>query len=360
MRVPDRESVAALTGQVPVRDALGENGRAALMEWLAAARRQPPDPLLMKVLAGAGAWLASLFIVAFTLTALIVDEQWGAIVSGVVLLVASAPLMRNEQSVFLRQMALAFAMAGDLLVIVGATFLHDGALTDVMLVAAVVQLVVAAVAWFFLDHPAFRFAAALAFFGFATAWLIGKQHAVLIHVLFAAELLAGALWFRAGLSRRFLPLPYAAATAFLVTIAFLELMERTSWLAQEFETFAPMPVAFMLVAAFAALIAWLQGRGQVTRQAGVAGLVVIGVLAWFSTPGVLAALLLLAAAYALADRVLGTGAALFLPWFLYHYYYAMNVTLAQKSAVLIASGVLLLAGFALLGSRGRQKGEAST
>lgn len=346
MRAPDRGKTVALVNNDAVGASLGADAKAAFMQWLDAAPDKPPEPLLMKVLAGVGAWVASLFIVAFTLSTMVLDETWGAIVSGVALMAVSIPLLRDEGSVFLRQMALAFALAGNSLVVFGLA-IDTERFAAAILAAAITQVAVAAVAWWFVNHSAYRYLAALAGFAFATMWVVEGNHAVIIHLLVAIEVAIAALLFHGGLERRFLPLPYAAATAFLGTLAFNEFTQGSAWFSRE--AVSDLPIAVIVVAAFAALAGYLQSREQVTRTAAIAIVIVAALLAFLSTPGVLAALLLLASAYALADRVLGVGAAVFMPWFLFNYYHAMDVTLASKSLVLIVSGAILLAGFVLLG-----------
>ena len=68
------------------------------------------------------------------------------------------------------------------------------------------------------------------------------------------------------------------------------------------------------------------------------------VMAIISAPGVLLSIILLALGYAKHDRYLTAISMLFLPIFLWLYYYNLDVSLLQKSAILIGSGVALLLG----------------
>lgn len=349
MRMPDRQQMADLIEAAPMRDALGANGREQLLEWLDAIRTRTPDPMLMKVLAGIGAWVASLFIVGFVGASAIFSGEWGWIISGLLLMGGSAPLMQNERSVFLRQMALAFALAGNLMVLAGVAFIGKDGDSDLLLRMCMVQAIIVAVSWEFLNHAAYRFVAAASFFALGAIWCFAEKHAVLIHLLLAAELAIAALIFLPTLARRYMPLVYAGVLAFLGTVGFIEFIQRSAWLSRNTAEIAETPISLMLIVALGTLLARLHANRQVSVIAAVVAFAPMALLGFVTTPGVLAAVLLLATAYASADRVLGVASALFLPWFLFHYYHALDVTLLQKSIVLLITGGVLLAACTALG-----------
>ena len=68
------------------------------------------------------------------------------------------------------------------------------------------------------------------------------------------------------------------------------------------------------------------------------------VLAIISAPGVLLSIILLGLGYTKHDKYLTAIGVLFLPIFLWLYYYNLDVSLLQKSAILVGSGALLLIG----------------
>jgi uncharacterized membrane protein len=106
---------------------------------------------------------------------------------------------------------------------------------------------------------------------------------------------------------------------------------------------AMLPSSVMLAAGVIYMLSRLTGGPQ---QFGKPWLIVAMVatllLGFFTTPGVLVAVGLLIAGYAFGDRALTALAYLFLPCFLVVFYYAMNVSLAQKSGMIAGSGLILL------------------
>jgi uncharacterized membrane protein len=74
-----------------------------------------------------------------------------------------------------------------------------------------------------------------------------------------------------------------------------------------------------------------------------------------STPGVIAAITVLALGFDRRNRILIGLAAVFLVKFSSAYYYSLRMTLLEKSAVLVASGLLLLAARAYVELRSRPR-----
>ena len=80
------------------------------------------------------------------------------------------------------------------------------------------------------------------------------------------------------------------------------------------------------------------GQGRI----GLAGALILG-LASFKAPGVGPAAAILIVGYANADRVLAGLGIFALLGYLSHYYYSLQVTLLEKSGLLVAAGIALLA-----------------
>ncbi|WP_319411201.1 DUF4401 domain-containing protein [uncultured Cohaesibacter sp.] len=112
-------------------------------------------------------------------------------------------------------------------------------------------------------------------------------------------------------------------------------------------------VQITMALALLALILWLAGRrGKLMREPVLATLLGLAALAIFSNAGILLALGLMILGFATHRQghiLLGLLFALF---FGFLYYYLLDLTLLQKSAVLIASGALLLFGSAYIYWRG--------
>lgn len=125
------------------------------------------------------------------------------------------------------------------------------------------------------------------------------------------------------------------------------------------------PTQLLLTLSLLALIVWIgQGRWDMNRKATwfeplavtCAGVILLGLL---SDPGILLALGLLILGYAThrsAHVVLGL---LFAIGFGIRFYYALDLTLLEKSAILVASGLVLLASAGFIYWRGWQQSPES-
>jgi hypothetical protein len=93
--------------------------------------------------------------------------------------------------------------------------------------------------------------------------------------------------------------------------------------------------------------------------AAIAASILLGVLT-LATPGVMAAIAVLALGFDRRNRILIGLAVVFLVKFASAYYYSLRLTLLEKSIVLAASGVVLLAARAYLELRFKPGEEAET
>lgn len=99
----------------------------------------------------------------------------------------------------------------------------------------------------------------------------------------------------------------------------------------------------MLVAVLSLMIKVIFGQGHSWRLSTVLPMaLILLLLALFSTPGILLSLAMILAGYAQYDRIFLTSGILLLPVFIFFYYYHLDVDLMTKSAILVASGGLLL------------------
>ena len=85
-------------------------------------------------------------------------------------------------------------------------------------------------------------------------------------------------------------------------------------------------------------LSWSSGQGRV----GLAGALILGIVS-IKAPGVGPAAAILIVGYANADRVLAGLGIFALLGYLSHYYYSLQATLLEKSALLAAAGIALLA-----------------
>lgn len=152
----------------------------------------------------------------------------------------------------------------------------------------------------------------------------------------AAYLLSG----RAG--RKFLPMAYALVgglvmNVFLLTLEGPELEESSGF------PFV-MVLGLLLAVGLIALTARAAGGRRALRSPRLLA-AMLGTLAcgFFISPGILLGACLLVYGYGHHDRLLTAFGGLVMPVFLFLWYYDMELTLTEKSAVLLGSGLAMLA-----------------
>lgn len=287
---------------------LRDDERERLVEWLQARRGRAEESLLMKVFVGVGAWFAAMFLMVFVVASLTVAEEMGAVLCGAVLLAIAVPMLRKPDAVFLNQMALAFALAGNALLMGGIVFLIDN--SEELLTAVIVQTVIAAATYGIIRHAAYRFVAAGAVYVLVFIWCIDERPLNAVNLLILAQMtLAGWLLLKRQLAARYTPLLYVTAIAIACEILTLNYLTQGWLLGEKLDDLNLLPALVGFAAGLACLV-WRLGAcwKMNTSALGLAVLLVM-LLAGFTSAGVMFGLLLLTAAYMTADRVLAIAAA---------------------------------------------------
>jgi hypothetical protein len=333
-------------------------------------------PWFARAIAGFGAWIATGCLLGFLVVTKIVDGEMSAIIVGAIFVAASVVLRRSAEAdeEFKRQLAFAGSLAGQVLVIVGVLGeWRSAALAGLVALAVSVVLIplVPDQAHRFMSGLISSIAALAAVADLRLAWALGD---------------VGPL---GTISVRGTDLAALAIAALIAYVWRGKILERTRKVAEMLE-----PVGYgMIVGLFAVLLfsslfavaddlvrgsrssrvnAWhlgplttagitaalitlemqifLEQRVRSQREAvvvAVTGTVLLGLLT-LSTPGLIAAVATLTLGFDRRNRILMWLATVFLVKFASVYYYSLRMTLLEKSIVLAASGLLLLAGRAYL------------
>ncbi len=297
------------------------------------------DPIYIRILTGIGAWFAAAFLIPFFVISGIINSGAGAMVCGVLLLVAACTIARLGKGTFLEQLALSLAFAGNILAVVGAAEAFSmNNLTSVLLMHAAV----CALMYPLYPSTTYRFFAPIGLAIMATLWIIEEKVFIFIHGLIAIEmLLAGflLLWRKCPLV--LMPLAYAGAATLPATLLFMNLTQMHLWRTNFNE---PLWLSSLLLSGgLIFLFLRLAGSKRLGEPWIILALVATVLLGIFTTPGILVTIALLIMGRAFADRILSWFAYLFLPCFLIVFYYALHIDLAYKSYVVAGSGLLLLA-----------------
>ncbi|MCY1080983.1 DUF4401 domain-containing protein [Archangium lansingense] len=307
-------------------------------------------PWFVRVLTGFGAWLASCFLIAFISIGVVVGEEVGAIVLGL-LLTGGAVFVRHAGSnVFLTQLALSTGLAGQGLFIGGV-----GALTESEKVAALATIVLQTVLLFVYPDAIQRFLSSL--FGSLALLFLLRTTApgVLVDVaLVGLTVLAHLLFLQQARlqSERWGGLVTPAAFGLVTTLLF-SLVMRTWFhdlygsLFREGATELPVGVLTLGLAVVTMYSAWRVLEETNSNPGGLTGVTTfasLGLMALLTlhTPGIIATIGVLLLGFHRRSVVLLGMAVVFILAFGVGYYYDLQLTLLAKSLALLGSGLVLL------------------
>lgn len=303
-------------------------------------------PLFAKVLAAVGAWLAAWFLLLFLAVSLSFNADSAAwLWIGVVLFGAGLGLQSHIQrdTVFINQFSLALLIVGQILVLFGVFQAIEASSEHYFAVLLLVQLCLSGISCAVSQQFAVRWLAAMAVFGWA--WL------ALPFVLYLLVVLGLLLYLwrptQQGLTVRLQPLAWAVLWALPCGLLASDL--QLLWFLLDSDADRPLllwlftPTQSLLAAAFLINIAqvsqWFKDWSIVQRLLMLCGL---GLLAIFMPASVSAALLLLLLGFA-SDRIsIQVLAVVFLTYALWLLYYTLQLNLAEKSLLMIVTGLLLL------------------
>ncbi len=321
-----------------VRPLLAEGDVDRILDHLRVANASEKEPVYIRILVGIGAWFAALCLILFLAVASLIDSGAGAVLWGGVMLGAAVVPGRWRRGIFVSQLSLAMAIAGNLLVLFGfAEYSGFDEIGVIVFAHAVITLLM----YPLYSNSTYRFLSPTALAALVVFWIVDARVSVWFHGLAAAEIvLVGTLF----LSRRRMPalepLAYSAALMLPVVLLILNLSQAHLWRTDFNEPLWPSNL--ILALGLIILYLYLAGVHHLRDSWMILAVTATLLLGVFTTPGILVAVGLLVMGYAFGDRVLSAFAFLFLPLFLVVFYYALNIDLAYKSAVVAGSGVLLL------------------
>jgi len=185
-------TLGELVNHPEVAPFLREDDGEAITSCIKKRDEAPKDPVYIRILSGIGAWFASLFLIGFLGFSRIITNDGGAIITGVILLATAVFLAKKCTSTFPSQLSLAFAFAGNVMVVGGLMelLLHSHSSGHEMLVLLLSHAVVCTTIYILYPSVVYRFAAPLAFVIIATIWASVEVEAFwVMHLLVAGEML---------------------------------------------------------------------------------------------------------------------------------------------------------------------------
>lgn len=310
------------------------------------------DPILLTLLTGFAAWVASLFLLGFVILGL-QPEETGFLILGAML--AALALMIHHKveraNVFVSQSNLSAMMCAHVMVLFGVLANFDRG--DELLTLAVTQTALCALPLLAFRNPAYQLVSLLLAAGLWTGYAVEMNAPWLFRLLLAVEVTAlgcGVLW-RARRSS----FTYALAIAIGGTLFFLDWVHSIAYMGA-FEE--PLWPTNLILSAFVAVTgAFLLNAEQRKTPTIVIAYILLLALAFLSSPGLLFAVAMLLLGYGLRDPIFSGLGLASLPLFIVYFYYSLEVTLLLKSGILLASGIICLL-MALLAHRSARKEAA--
>lgn len=311
-------------------------------------------PWFVRVLIGGGAWVASFFLL-FCIGLLasllgIANEKGAFIVMGLLTLAFAVGLRRSSGHDFAVQVSLAASLAGQ------AAFVGGLGATAESLVGGAVALLLIQVPLVLLSPDRIQhFLSTVAAAGSVLYLLFeaGKWPAVQVGLVVLAALAHAALLYQGKLrgawERLASPLAFGLVCVFFATLltdsAFAFRTHSLLSIYEDHTTLPPMIVTLGLasVTLFSAYRMLEENGLEVGGAAGVTVFAALGLTALLTlhTPGVIAAVGILALAFHRRSVVLLGLAVAFLLAFGTHYYYDLSLSLLAKSLALLGGGLVM-------------------
>ncbi len=312
------------------------------------ARAHDDMPVYLRALVGLGAWVATLLLIGFFYSLHLLDDKSSALVFGIVLVVGAVWLRLGARGDFWRNTAVAASFAGQGLIVAAVDLLWRTNATA-FAVAALLSVVMMVT----MPDPLHRFVSAMIAVGTTAATLTALEvtHALDVTALLAVVVLA---WtWRMDLIRRsdsvteaLAPIGYGLAVGlFGICLfgAFSSVLVGGRAHAAALGAITTDGVALALAALVLVIL-----REHDTTPSSVAGVAILLVIALFAvitmdSPGILIGVAMLLLGFDRRNVVLIELAAAYLIVFGAANYYSMDLTLLEKSGILVGSGALCLA-----------------
>jgi hypothetical protein len=303
------------------------------------------DPIYIKILVAVAAWFSAGFIILSLEIAKLLKDGGSAAIIGLIFIVAAIAVSLKEKrkkNIFINQLCLALAAAGNGLILIGiATDIAGN--NNELPALFITQVFICCIVYPAYGNSIYRFLAPIAAAVFAVAWIVDARMPWMLSVIIAVEMiLFGILVLKRTIPVFLEPLMYSAAAMLPATILFMNIINTGL---PHFQFYvSEWPSSIIVSAGIIYLVIEMAGGMKSVKEPWlILAIISAAVLGAVTTPGIPVAIGLMIAGYAFGNRFLLGLSFVFLPCFLFFYYYSLNIDLAYKSYILAGSGMLLLA-----------------
>jgi len=339
----------------------GFNSGDELSVFIIKQQQEQELPLYLRAIAGVGAFIASFCFMGFLETTDIIDfrNEEGLVIWGLTFVASAIGLQRmagNGNTVrhnFLIQSSFASMAVGKALFVFGIAQLIDTPWS-----VSLALFIITACTYFIYRMSIDRFLSSL---GVLLSVLlsikidaeISGSREFIFNTFFLLQFACTAFLLTYGrIKQDYIPLAYALIFSLCICVLVLAAqIEFGSFRDKEIINLAFANI--VLTVGLVALFSWTAGSiERLKTEPFILASIGALLLGLISAPGILLAIGLMVLGYAKHEQLLIIAGALLMPLFLWLYYYNLDISLLHKSAILIASGIILLAGRFYLSYKG--------
>ncbi len=315
--------------------------------------QKPSSPWVIHALAAMAAWWAAILFLVFAFSTRLIDGRESMFFSGILLTAIAVFLRRiprvlemDSTSIFLKQLALAANVAGQILLILGADF----AIKNFSMICLFI-IALQGIMFFLYPDVIQRFASPIIITGSSLCLLYDLKINMIIHAFVIFLGIASVyLWLKESdwnLKEERIaikPMAYGIVVSMLGVLV-LSVVE-----SPEMKNVFPIQYWWLSSVCLGLILLLLEHRilnsykiEPLSKQSllAFAGTILLVVLCW-NSPGLIGAILILVLGFSRGNSLLMGLSLLFFSNFLFFYYYNLQATLLQKSLILMTTGIVLL------------------
>lgn len=329
-------------------------GKGQIEHFIVSREMEKRIPLYLRILFGIGAFLSSSFFIGFLGSAGIIDfdSKPGLVIWSVIFIIAAVVLQKtsgdNENGSlhnFMVQSSFCSMAIGKILFVAGLTLILN-TIWGIPLAAFIITLITYNVYKMSVD----RFLSSFVVL-YSVMWIIMLEmkepglREMVLNLFFLFQLIITAALLTYGKTKReYIPLFYAFIFSLCVMVVFLTSQSEIGYAWREV-IISTVFINIELTISLILVIAWAAGSSDNMKKEPVLLACCASLfLGFISAPGILLSISLLILGYANHEKLLSLMGALLMIFFMIYFYYSLDLTLASKAAVLISSGMVLLAG----------------
>lgn len=315
-------------------------------------QREKKLPFFVEILITIGAFISSIFFLGFFYISKIIYHPselfWGIIFIGLAFFFAkiSGNRLNTIGHSFIIQASLFTMIVGKIVFVIGFSKTIGMPLEETWRGVTLAAFLITVATYYLYPIALDRFLSTFVFLILLLNCILSESFfdisiKTMLNVLFFIQLIIGAVLFVSRkINQNYIPLAYAIVCSLcIITIG----TKAYPVIQEKIPNFNPILINGILTISLIALIAWASGSFKKLQSKSLfiasLGAVLLGII---SAPGIILSLCLTILGYGKHENTLLFLGIFFMPIFIFLYYYNLDVSLLEKSGILIGSGLILL------------------